>query len=148
MKSIEKLREWANSGKLYDDTKRFVLHFADEIEAEIAESYMELPKDAEGLPIHVGDRITLPRGEETTVQFVAPDCVLPASPVSYYMAVGCRHVKPRTLEDVIYDIAIKSVQVERYIEGVPVLDVDKGQLRDELELHEGEIRELLGADDR
>lgn len=55
------------------------------------------------------------------------------------------HEKPRTLEDVVYDIAINSVEVDRYSDGIPVLGVDRGQLRDEIEKHEAELREKLGG---
>ena len=60
MKSIEKLRKMAmdfRSDVYKRDEADYVGEIADEIEAEIAERYMQLPVDADGLPIHMGDAI-------------------------------------------------------------------------------------------
>ena len=59
IESIEKLRKWVkslytpNSGEL----KVEGLDIADEIEAEIESRYMELPVDADGVPIHPNDKL-------------------------------------------------------------------------------------------
>lgn len=74
-----------------------------ELKREIAEKYMELPVDADGMPIHVGD-VMEGNGE---VLFVAHDKVVfeedNASPV-YRYAKGQHHVKPRTIEDILRDV--------------------------------------------
>lgn len=56
--------------------------------------------------------------------------------------------KPRTLEDVIYDIAINSVEMSTYAaDGVPrMLGINADYLRDGIEEHMDEIRGLLGGD--
>ena len=75
------------------------------IEAEIAERYMELPVDADGVPIHQYDKVEID-GLPTPVD------VIEIAPIYTYCgaAVGCplehvRHVKPRTVEDVLADFA-------------------------------------------
>lgn len=107
MESIDKLREWAqNDNTLIPCNK--VRELADEIEREIAERYMLLPVDADGVPIRVGDEVVMNvDNKKTSVQFVAPNCFMQTSPVVYHMGAGCRHVKPRTLEDVLKDYALE-----------------------------------------
>lgn len=54
-------------------------------------------------------------------------------------------VKPRTLEDVIYDIAINSVEMGYYASGIPrILGINADVLKDGVEQHMDEIRDLLG----
>lgn len=73
------------------------------IEAEIAERYMELPVDADGVPIHVGDSIEYPNGERDVVRFITVNDNMPTFNESGWIASKCRHVKPRTIEDVLYE---------------------------------------------
>lgn len=81
---------------------------ADAIEAEVAERFMELPVDADGIPIHVGDRLVRAVGDGI-VHIVAMlkfdgrywwyessnDC---------FSCDGSMH-KPRTVEDVLKEFA-------------------------------------------
>lgn len=81
---------------------------ADEIEAEIAERYIELPCDADGVPIRIGDTVR-----------EMDDCVpMKVMSLTFYEdcvdvnACGMNpkllfHVKPRTIEDVLADFASK-----------------------------------------
>ena len=96
---------------------------ADEIEAEIAERYMPLPCDADGVPIRMGDTVegellydnATVKGTVTTYHIHGDD-----EPGTVYIKVKptedtwtikelqfrrCRHVKPRTLEDVLRECA-------------------------------------------
>lgn len=70
MRSVDKLRELPVFGAVSVDgdlnatnkrmvcaTKEEVLEIADEIEAEIAEYYLALPLDADGVPIRPGDKM-------------------------------------------------------------------------------------------
>lgn len=52
MESIEKLRYYIDHGINHRDE---LIKLTDAIEREIAEKYMELPVDADGVPIHMGD---------------------------------------------------------------------------------------------
>lgn len=121
MESINKMRELANN-LLYGNDLDAALRCAGEIEAEIEAEYMRLPTDMDGVPIRVGDKIVIPNGDKRTVQFIAPNCVLPSSPITYYMAVGCRH---RALDDVLDDYKHGDMTQEGAI---------------------AEIRELMGGD--
>ena len=56
MESVDKLREYARIHLLNSDD-RMVNQLADAIEAEVAERYMELPLDADGVPIRPGDEL-------------------------------------------------------------------------------------------
>lgn len=93
----------------------FLLVIADEIEADIAERYMLLPVDADGVPIHVGDVMKLKQcGERIgTVTAVgkreeARAWVLPdGKNVSIsYIASGIKHVKQRPIEDVLREFIL------------------------------------------
>ena len=86
----------------------------DELEAEIAERYQLLPVDADGVPIHVGDKLMTDDkgsslyGRELLVTAVSEHHVhyqvLPYEGDGHYRTsylVSFHHVKPRTLEDVL-----------------------------------------------
>ena len=111
MKSIDKLRQRI---KLYnaDPVLTYLNEVADEIESEIAERYMLLPVDADGVPIRLGDKIS----------YESDDCKQMTGTVvnmQYCNRGGligngwlinsgqwvdpwiCEHVKPRTIEDVL-----------------------------------------------
>ena len=78
---------------------------ADEIEREVAERYMELPVDAEGVPIHVGDKL---HGVYETFEVCAVN-----EHYAYWeygrhwdKACECRHVELRTIEDVLHEFEL------------------------------------------
>ena len=111
---------------------------ADEIESEIAEHYMELPVDADGVPIRVGDKLEY-RGLTFDAFSVAEDVVFRECDfksgrytVDVYDHSDVRHVKPRTLEDVLADFAADVENDRNTIETA--------------RKYADEIRELLGGD--
>lgn len=79
----------------------------DELRAEIAERYMELPVDADGVPIHVGDELETAHGGKVIVEYVGECEVRVYRDGEHYRifqdeyAYTCRHVKPRTIEDIL-----------------------------------------------
>lgn len=113
--SVDKLRE-ACKGHMYtgcDDIPHLIcdafgighrpynwgsvlIPVCDAIEAEIEHDYMRLPVDADGVPIRVGDKLnyTDPFGN---VFLCTVQPLLSHNPKCY------RHVKPRTLEDVLFE---------------------------------------------
>lgn len=107
IESIEKLREFVDdqfvcSGQAYLQG----MAIAGSIEREIAERYMLLPVDADGVPIRCGDEVTadtLGNGR-WSVFAVASDYWVD---VDGYTHKPCatRHVTPRTIEDVLTDFA-------------------------------------------
>lgn len=131
MESTDKLRKYISAfvtGSMETD----LTDLADEIEREIAERYMELPVDADGVPIRLGDVMdgvgmydTLRdvTGEVIEVSFNATDsneCVASVALqvwsedgkswrrvyIDQY-ADRYRHVKHRTIEDVLEEFLIE-----------------------------------------
>lgn len=125
MESLDKLRKWANcrfsvqqinldgmSAALSESSCAYVNNIADEIEQEIAERYIELPVDVDGVPIHIGDTLEGASGskwdgerfevggiELTTYGWEVCDVETCDS-----IAAGqTRHVKHLTIEDAISD---------------------------------------------
>lgn len=89
---------------------------ADALEAEVAERYMKLPVDADGVPIHVGDEMeTFDCQPQDYSRFtvVGYTSELPGGKGKLMVVdddvcaewYGCtiHHVKPRTIEDVLRD---------------------------------------------
>lgn len=111
MESIEKLREYISRWAPMTQTE--MTKYADEIEREVSERYMPLPVDADGVPIRVGDLIEFgSKGErlevthigwtrhgDPTISYRRPNGTLDCSCIGS----ECRHVKPRTIEDVLRD---------------------------------------------
>ena len=109
MESIEKLREYGHDCCARVDDA--IHDYCDEIEREISERYMLLPMDADGVPIHVGDELCgygHPKGG-VQVAMVSESCIIvredlnhnPAKHGLLWSADETRHVKPRTVEDVL-----------------------------------------------
>lgn len=95
-----------------DCDEEWILDCLDAIDVEVSARYMKLPEDMDGESIHVGDKVqqinhagewtkALPvisvdeRGCFVTVQALA------GTARTYVWGNNCRHVKPRTIEDVI-----------------------------------------------
>jgi len=134
MKSIDKLREWVPpTGSWTVKGKPQIRQIADEIEAEIAERYMRLPADADGVPIHVGDVMCSAgireKGHKVIVSAIFEDGFVEYGSENGLIGPLCQedwvHVKPRTLEDVLMDAGVSRAAIS------DVAD---------------EIRELLGGD--
>ena len=112
IKALDELREYAEQCcPAYEDYDARMMEIADEIEAEIAEKYMELPVDADGVPIRVGDYLQLgeTRGEVVAITYCPSNGKLPwewqCDTGDWYNTAFARHVKPRTLESVLADLA-------------------------------------------
>lgn len=102
MESIEKLRKWAR-----DFEWSVVAAIADDIEAEIAERYIPLPLDEDGVPIHVGE-ICYEGGEPFKVSSIEWNGICWSAwskPEKRHIAHHVSHVEPRTIEDVLTDFA-------------------------------------------
>ena len=117
IKAIEKLRSiWK---QLPAPTHSDELLLADmdacikAIEAEIADNYLELPKDADGIPIRVGDTVSdCTEGGTYTVKNVNLSnwgwrviaYGVDGNQTEYTLSTAAervRHVKPRTLENIV-----------------------------------------------
>lgn len=108
------------------------------LEAEIAANYLELPVDADGVPIHVGDIC-----EMSEVQFKVRALNIDGycwwavdGTGEFYIAELCRNVKPRTVDDVMSEYAELSASqdVKKYHEVSDELrEIQREQFRDEPE---------------
>lgn len=152
IKALEKLhtaaRNMAKGRNLENHEEcNLLLAIADEIEAEIEREYMRLPADADGATIHVGDVVASRDWcEPREVTGFAVLCRTSDGGCVWNEPCELEHYKPRTLEDIVYEIALDSVEVVKVVNGAPVLGIDRGQLADGLEIHADEIRGLLGGD--
>lgn len=117
IKAMEELREKIrlDVNNPWSDLQGDLLSLCDKVEREIAERYMELPLDADGTPIHVGDKMQYHGGEPFTVCAVAPGVIhtwvavkLGERMTTYdYKPSQCTHYKPRTIEDVLREYALE-----------------------------------------
>ena len=101
MESIDKLRSMRGNMATYEDLIHECCVIADEIEREIAEKYIQLPVDAEGVHWHLGD--TTENGNRINGMafdmhgWYFTNTLNDIDPSIHY------HVKPRTIEDVLYE---------------------------------------------
>lgn len=141
MKTIDKLREAATYNPAFsDNATRIVCNYLSEIEAEIADNYTRLPVDADGVPIHVGDEL-FNKNKPTDVYKVTAIAdngyIRIYHDTAHIHSSQCRHVKPRTLEDVLVDMLEAAVGYSDAHTDVSLVAVEK---------YADEIRELLGGD--
>jgi len=155
MESTDKLREWARRVTesnpdenivspefVAHECGRTALRFADEIEREIAERYMELPVDAEGVPIRPREEVSTGMGDNGPIghlEYWYPNhwvAVMEYKPGQFtrYDPAAIRHYKPRTIEDVLTDFAYKVCDMNN------IADT-------EIKRYAVELRELMGVRD-
>ena len=121
-----------------------MLAFADAIQAEVDSRFMELPLDADGVPIHVGDELEChANGYDGafTVFAIGDNVVVGNHDIEwirrnpskwFHVASFCTHVKQRTLEDVLFEL-------------VECAELPGGKIDDgDIEAFAAEIREMLG----
>lgn len=135
MESIEKLRKYAD-GFVTVQTHDDLMGLIDEVEAEISEKYMELPTDADGNPIHVGDGIRISVNKTVAAEFVRCDAVAfqHGDGLAWKLSENVRNVQNLTVEDMLENFGIECD--EQY------------PIRPRKELiaeYADEIRELLGV---
>lgn len=119
MNSVDKLRGY----DLVDRGERLTAYLpssdlADEIEAEIQRDYMLLPKDADGIPIHVGDTLEsseypddvftcigysyLTKGTTNPRWSIAFKYIEERGETEFTSAKQCTHYHAPTIDDVLY----------------------------------------------
>lgn len=111
VKALEKLRNMHELGCGCDyetcvqcSIPRKVEKIADEAEAEIAERFAELPLDADGVPIQVGDKLV---NREGGIVYTVANLIFDGRSWWYESGdkrIPCnsaRHYNPKTLEDVL-----------------------------------------------
>lgn len=125
MESVDKLRVFCDKLRNVDDNHVSaeyvaercaidVRRMADEIEREIAERFVELPLDADGVPWHIGDMVeghgmvhSLDLNRHGWAFFGMENAIDPAIH---------RHAKSRTIVDVLADFAAEVEQGRNTIE--------------------------------
>lgn len=156
IESIEKLRKSLkvctskagiepNRFDTYWITTRACDMLIDEIEREISERYMEVPVDADGVPIRMYDCISeeefAPSGGHVVgfkLYEGQPDWLVNCG--AWVFARKCRHVKPRTLEDVLREM------LDRNSDGVGLREFNR-DFNALVEHYATEIRELMEVDE-
>lgn len=102
MESIENLRYYIDHGINHRDE---LIKLTDAIEREIAEKYMLLPVDALGVPIHVGDVVSLKGGEPFEVGGVRDTKtqwhVFPYDYQRWYAPLDLYHVEPNPIKELL-----------------------------------------------
>lgn len=120
MESVDKLRDYCDKLKRVDDncvSAEYVAErcaidvrgMADAIEREVAERFVELPVDADGVPIHVGD--VMERVDGGPSQQAGCVCSAGFNDAPIWCARDFRHAKPRTVEDVLRDAGVSVAAV-------------------------------------
>lgn len=115
MESTDKLRKLADECYTFNDCSDKLMDIADGIEREIAERYMLLPVDADGVPIKPRDSVDTGMGDKGPVghlEYWYPNswvAVIEYKPGQFtrYDPLAIRHVKPRTVEDVLEEFLIE-----------------------------------------
>lgn len=107
MKSLDNLRRCFDGFTLLSTTtaKSVVNEKADEIERELKKRYIELPLDADGIPVRVGDKVVSKYGEETRVIAVSGRAFVTASDQISLRRSSAFHHK-RDVSDVLREFAI------------------------------------------
>lgn len=108
MSITEELRKWVkslhtpNSGQVKDKA----LRIADRIDAAM-EDYIELPKDADGMPIRIGDKMLLFNGRTAKVYAIGVGLFMVWNPddrhFDAYLANALHHAQPDSWERIIAD---------------------------------------------
>lgn len=157
MDSVDKLRKSLQACRRTEKTERpFDTYWItasacdqliDEIEREVAERFVELPVDADGVPIRVGetcyDRRTGEPFEVSSVEWNGVCWSAWSKPEQRHIYSEVTHVKPRTVEDVL----------EEFIAAYDEWDCntyDDERMAGRRELfakYADELRELTGVDE-
>lgn len=153
MSITDELREYAKHYSVPGSKKdKTLTAIADRIDETLASEYIRLPKDADGVPVHVGDWIYMYVRHKKKVKAVAPDAVYWWEPDGFHWchAVEVRHYHEQTVEDVMVEFATdwecaddgedKTAVLKEYADRIREV-VEHG--RDQLKAENAELREEL-----
>lgn len=107
----DELRRYASDvagllGSSVTDVRSALEEIADRIDGQVGREYIELPKDADGEYIHIGDELEFCNGGKVRrgkVQAIS-DCWVFFGEGPFYGVKSCRHTKPDTWERIIEDV--------------------------------------------
>ena len=100
--------KWCISHKCCSECRE---HLIKAIERKVADEYVELPKDADGLPWHRGHQFKNLDGEVRTVWIAGDNTLVSDGHLFYFPANTYRHHRPPTVEDVLDEIVDKANHV-------------------------------------
>ena len=137
LESIDKLREFVDdqfviSGQAYLQG----MAIANSIEAEIAESYMLLPVDADGVPIKPGDEIEYGNGTRDKVRFIVINEGEPTFNERGWCPNHCRHVKPDRVKELL----------EEFAAAIKIRDGFNDATNDAIDEYAAKLREAVNAE--
>lgn len=136
LESVERLRDWAKrpDGSFWQTE---ISDFSDAIERENSERYVPLPTDADGVLWKYNDHNFVDeRGRKLTLTGMRINIVGEwdlHSYTSWHKASLCRHVKPRIVEDVLFEFGNECAD-------------NCGADPDDVVKYAKELRELLNGD--
>ena len=111
IKALESLRGYADvNWDPWPEARSHLRALIDATEAEVAERFMELPVDAGGKPIRIGDYLQVGNtsGEVVALTYCPSNGKLPwewqCDTGDWYNTAFARHAKPRTVEDVLKEL--------------------------------------------
>lgn len=113
----------------------------DAIEREIAERYVELPVDADGVPWHIGDMVE-GHGKVQSLDLNCHGWAFFGVENAIDPAIH-RHAKPRTVEDAARDFVNSVVTFKGSRDGIPIVGIDDSLWRDYFPEFADELRELM-----
>ena len=145
-------REASVSPAWVDSWQRAAERALDEIEQELADRYMELPLDADGVPIHVGDVLigstVSGKKKKRYARGIGLGTVLYDTDETDEVGeilnpcMVC-HAKPRTVEGAVRDFVNSVVTFKGSRDGIPIVGIDDSLWRDYFDAFADEIRELM-----
>lgn len=149
IKALDKLRRAVKKGKAgaYESGKAYydaIDECMDAIEREVSERFVELPVDEDGITIHVGDMVQ-GLGDSGPVQHLElwDDgwvVVFEFAPGQFtrYSGDAVRHVKPRTVEDVLGEAVGELFNAD--------ISTGSTEWDEVIARYAAEIREVLGVE--
>lgn len=106
MQELDELRDYINRNAeaIHPKGVYYMSQYMDAIEQAVADRYMELPLDADGVPIRAGDTLVVKDGG-----YGIEDAALYLASNGYWAIAGRRpdeftHPRPRTVEDVLREL--------------------------------------------
>ena len=132
MKSLDELRKFyekADGYEMWTPKHKVELDsIADRIEAELAERYVALPIDADGVPIRVGDEMAcINNGEHCPVEYIV--LTEDGWEVDGESPASMRHYYTPTVEDMLREFALKVAGKECITMRQSVVDEYAAKLR-------------------
>lgn len=122
MESIEKLREFVGK-ELYENERighgdYSHLHvLIEDVKREIAERYMKVPVDADGVPIRIGDELCLSkltRGEVSALMLTPDGWEWELEGDDWYDIRFTNHVKPDPVKELLIEFAREYVEARGF----------------------------------